>query len=161
MILAKRTILVEGPSDELIVHKAYMMSHNGREPLADGVDIINVRGLSFLRFLEIAAALQLHTSVVTDNDGQYDTTVLAKYAPYADHPTIRICADDRDELVTLEDQFLGCNQLAMMNTLLGTTFTDVRAMASHMKANKTDWALKVLDSDTPIEMPTYIRDAVA
>ena len=39
LIMSKRTILVEGPSDELIVQKAYKAQH-GRLPLEDGVDVI-------------------------------------------------------------------------------------------------------------------------
>ena len=40
MILAKRTILVEGPSDELLVLKTYLQKH-GKTPLQDGVEVIS------------------------------------------------------------------------------------------------------------------------
>src|SRR5690606_14824630 len=57
LLLADKAILVEGPSDELIVQKAYLQKHN-RLPIEDGIDIITVRGLSFKRFLEIADLLK-------------------------------------------------------------------------------------------------------
>jgi len=81
IILAKRTILVEGPSDELIIQKAYLQKHR-KLPIQNGVDVINVRGLSFLRFLDIGKELGLDIGVVTDNDGNYDERVTKKYEGY-------------------------------------------------------------------------------
>ncbi len=49
LMLARRCILVEGPSDELIVQRAYEDKH-GKLPLEDGVDVISVRSLAFKRF---------------------------------------------------------------------------------------------------------------
>ena len=45
LILSSKTILVEGPSDELIVQKAYKKKY-GKLPLEDGVDVISVGCLS-------------------------------------------------------------------------------------------------------------------
>ncbi|MEE8209154.1 MAG: AAA family ATPase, partial [bacterium] len=52
MILSKRSILVEGPSDELIVQKAYYQTHE-KLPLEDEVEVISVDSLAFKRFLDI------------------------------------------------------------------------------------------------------------
>ncbi len=41
MILASQTLLVEGPSDELVVQKAFLPTH-GRLPLEAGVEVISV-----------------------------------------------------------------------------------------------------------------------
>ena len=56
LILADKSILVEGPSDVLIVQKAYQLLNN-KLPLDDGIDIISIGGLSFKRFLDIAKLL--------------------------------------------------------------------------------------------------------
>ena len=56
LILAKQAILVEGPSDELIVQRAFK-DHHGVSPLARGVDVISVNSLAFKRFLQIAQRL--------------------------------------------------------------------------------------------------------
>lgn len=69
LILARRAILVEGPSDELIVQAAYVKRH-GKMPLDDGVDVISVNSLAFRRFLEIAVLLDRVVAVVIDNDGK-------------------------------------------------------------------------------------------
>ena len=82
LILADKAILVEGPSDELVVQKAYKQKH-GKLPLENGVDVISVRGLSFKRFLEIGKLLELDIRVVTDNDGKLDA-LKEKYKDYLD-----------------------------------------------------------------------------
>lgn len=48
LILSAKSILVEGPSDELIVQKAYKKEH-GKLPLEDGVDVISVGALAFFK----------------------------------------------------------------------------------------------------------------
>ncbi|MFD0575231.1 ATP-dependent nuclease [Dactylosporangium darangshiense] len=157
LVLAKRAILVEGPSDELIVTRAYRDEH-GRDPIADGVDIINVRGLSAARFLDLAVPLAKPVAVINDNDGDA-AKMEQRYDDYAayDFVSIHIGAG---EAVTLEPQVLAANDLARMNEILGTNYPTDEAMLAHMKADKTGWALKVFESEQPITMPQYIRDAV-
>src|SRR3546814_4634276 len=80
MVLSTRSILVEGPSDELIVQKAYIQK-NGKMPLEDGVEVISVNSLAFKRFLDIAKLLKTQVHIITDNDGDI-TTVAKKYKDY-------------------------------------------------------------------------------
>jgi AAA15 family ATPase/GTPase len=68
LILAERSILVEGPSDELVVQAAFLKV-KGKMPLDAGVDVIAVRSFAFKRFLDIAVLLNTQVDVVTDNDG--------------------------------------------------------------------------------------------
>ena len=100
MVLAKRAILVEGPSDELIVQRAYNQVH-GKTPLEDQVEVISVNSLAFKRFLDIAVLLDLDVTVVTDNDGDPEK-VRAKYAEYADRMNITMCYSNESALTTLE-----------------------------------------------------------
>lgn len=161
LVLAKRTILVEGPSDELIVQKAYVLRH-AKLPIQDRVDVLNVRGLSFARFLDIAKELAVETSVVTDNDGNHATKVVAKYAPYLIQPTtIKVFADTNDALPSLEEQIVACNELAALNAILGTTCADAAALLAHMKENKTECALRIFSTESPVTMPAYVWNAVA
>lgn len=81
IVLSKSAILVEGPSDELIVQRAYHDQH-GRLPIEDGIDVIDVGGLSAKRFLDIAHPLNRKVSVITDNDGKEPTEVEAKFSKY-------------------------------------------------------------------------------
>jgi len=159
VILAKKAILVEGPSDELIVQKAYKQKH-GKLPIEEGVDVINVRGLSFARFLDIAKELQKKVIVITDNDGDYKNNVLEKYKAYKDINTITICADDDNSAKTLEPQIVKCNSLDILNKIFGKTYSDTSLLITYMENNKTECALKLFETSEAISFPKYINEAV-
>ncbi len=160
LLLSARTILVEGPSDELIVQRAYRATH-GMLPLEDGVDVIAVGSLAFKRFLEIGAMLKLQMCVVTDNDGDV-AALREKYKDYlgGQHPTITICFDEDENCTTLEPQLLKANSLATLNEVFGTTHATGKALLEYMKRNKTDCALKVLTTTEALSFPEYIRRAI-
>ena len=159
MVLARRSLLVEGPSDELIVQKAYKQKYN-KTPLENGVEIITVNSLAFKRFLEIAHQLELDVSVITDNDGDAGA-VIQKYAQFATVDNIRVCYSTDNTLPTLEPHLFEVNGLAAMNKLLGRNDPDKEAMLEWMKNNKTDAALKIATSDADFIIPKYIEDALA
>lgn len=159
MILACKTLLVEGPSDELIVQKAFLQIY-GRLPLEAGIEVISVNSLAFKRFLDIARILKLEVGVIGDNDGKYAAKV-ASYAPYASEATIKIHIGQDDSLPTLEPQLVRATGLEKLNRILGKTFANEEDLADHMKTNKADTALKLFDSTEPIGIPGYIADAIA
>ena len=51
-VLASKVILVEGPTDDLIIQRAYL-DKCGHLPADDGIDIIAVESLAFKRFADI------------------------------------------------------------------------------------------------------------
>ena len=160
LILSAKTILVEGPSDELIVQKAYKVQH-GKLPLEDGVDVISVGSLAFKRFLEIGRLLKLDIRVVTDNDGD-SAALKIKFKDYLDgkEEKIKICYDTDDTCPTLEPQLLKANSLAVLNEVLGTSFDLKEKLLDYMKKNKTDCSLKILNSEKKMKFPRYICDAI-
>lgn len=161
LVLAKAVILVEGPSDELIVQRAYFDRHKKR-PIEDGVDVINVRGLSAKRFLDLAVPLTRRVAVVNDNDGNYLDNISAKYASYSQHNFISIHASDNNVLKTLEPQIVASAGLDVVNRVLDQSFkTDAEATA-HMtvSGNKTDVAVAFHDTSEKVTWPQYIWDAV-
>ena len=160
VVLAKKSILVEGPSDELVVQKAYVVK-KGKLPIEDGVDVVNVRGLSFSRFLDISKELGTATVVVTDNDGDYENKVDAKYVDYEKYKNILICRSDNNSLKTLEPQLASVNTLEKMNGVLGKQFTDKTSLVEYMTANKTEAGLKMFETRESINFPQYIHDAIA
>lgn len=164
LILSNRTILVEGPSDELVIQRAYQDKY-GKLPIEDGVDVISVRGLSFKRFLDIAKSVSKKVAVVTDNDGKYAERVTKKYSDYVGIPCVKICASDNDNLKTLEPQFVFVNQekLTELREVLGIKEDDYktwREVSEYMENNKTDWALGVFKSGKRFAYPEYITDAI-
>lgn len=171
LALAKKAILVEGDSDELVVQRAYMDANGGRLPIQDGIDVISV-GTAFLRFLELALALKIPAAVVTDNDGDI-AAVQKKYAAFEGKPSIRICFDpdvDTGGLMikeksfnynTLEPKILKANGLETLNKILGTTATTVDDLHLYMRTNKTECALAIFNSKTALTYPDYINQAIS
>jgi len=158
LILAKKAILVEGPSDELIVQKAYLLKH-GNLPIEDEIDVINVRGLSFKRFLEIAEALKINVAVVTDNDGDYQTKIEEKYKKYKKSFYIKIFADSDTSSETLESQIIKYNNLDILNKIFETSHSDENSLEKYMKNNKTECALKLFETDQKFTIPEYVKKA--
>jgi putative ATP-dependent endonuclease of the OLD family len=157
MILAQRSILVEGPSDELIVQKGFKQQH-GMLPLEAGVEVISV-GTSFKRFLDIAMRLSLRVAVVRDNDGDAEGK-LALFKNYSENQNIAICIDNDDEARTLEPQLVKANGRQTINKILGTDFVDDAGLLAFMEGNKTDVALKLFESNENLAIPEYIQGAI-
>jgi len=167
-LLCKKSILVEGDSDELIVQRAYIDSHK-KLPIQDGIDVISV-GTAFLRFLELSTKINKPVSVVTDNDGDIEA-LRKKYKAYEEILDVKICYDTSVETGdlnigdknfnynTLEPKLLKSNDLELMNRVLNTSIYDVDEMHRYMKANKTNVALKIFQSDVKIQYPHYIIDS--
>lgn len=171
LILAKRAILVEGDSDELVVQKAYLIT-KGKLPIEDGVDVISV-GTSFLRFMAVADKIGKPIAVVTDNDG--DVAALEKkYANYLGarmKKHVQVCFDhvvdtgtDIDGKAfnynTLEPKLLKENGRDNMNKNLGTSFESDEDLCKYMRANKTECALKVFETKETVRFPKYILDSI-
>ncbi len=159
LVLAMRAILVEGPSDELIVQRAYRDVH-GELPIQHGVDVISV-GLSFKRFLELAVPLKRQTAVVTDNDGHDPADIEARYSDFAKHGFVSVHVGAKPDGKTLEPQLLAANDRETLNEIFETAYGTDQELVDYMTANKTTCALAIFGSETTIKMPGYIQDAVA
>ncbi len=158
MVLAKRVILVEGPSDELVVQRAYL-DHTGKRPIEDGVDVLAVGALAFRRYLEIAVKLMRPVSVVTDNDGN-PQAVRARYGEYDGIESIKVCVSDDATARTLEPQLVKLNTIEALRRVLGRPFLDKAAAEKWMSNNKTDSALLIHDSEECLVYPEYITHAI-
>ncbi|MEQ9188355.1 MAG: AAA family ATPase [Cryomorphaceae bacterium] len=174
LVLSSNTILVEGPSDELIVSAAYY-SLNKRMPIEDGVDVLSVRGLSFKRFLDIANGLDKNISVVRDNDGDYKKKIEDNYEKYLEAGNVKLFYDKDDSLKTLEDHIAASNEVDTLNNILEYSLKTKIEIAEQMKSEKTSAALKIFtrmsseDSDLEIserkhkasfKFPKYILSCV-
>lgn len=154
-----KTILVEGPSDELIVQRAYWQKHK-RLPIDDGIDVITVRALAFKRFLEISDLLQIETHVITDNDGDIDA-LKKKYKDFDGKAKIHIHYDDDVTSKTLEPQLIKSNGLVALNKIFKTQFKNEAELLQYMSDNKTECALMIFNSEDDFIVPSYISNAFA
>lgn len=160
LLLARATILVEGPSDELIVQKAYEQRF-GHAPIDDGIDIISVQ-LTFKRFLELGEKLGRKIAVITDLDSDTDQDKARKrFQDYekADGNVKGFIGEVKDGR-TLEPQIVASAGLPKLNTIFGTAFTDDQDMVDLMTATKTDAALALLVTTEDVTFPAFINDAI-
>ncbi|MGP9577226.1 ATP-dependent nuclease, partial [Halomonas sp. AOP42-E1-40] len=114
--LSNRVILVEGPSDELVLKKIYYRKH-GRLPEQDGIDIIVVRGVGFDTFIAVGKEIGTKIHVLRDNDGDYERNVIAARLEYTDFPNIQLFSSESDLEFSLEPALIyaNANNLEMLD----------------------------------------------
>lgn len=150
--LSRKALLVEGPAEYILFEKFYrqITTHSPEE---DDVQIIDIRGLSFKRYLEIAKFTNSRTAVITDNDGDFQKNCIDKYTEYTDDENINIFYDSDNTKHTFEVVLYGDNA-----TLCDELFK--KDAIKYMLNNKTEAAFKLLSAEKPISVPAYIKRAI-
>ena len=180
-VLANKVILVEGPSDELILKKLYLTKH-GKLPEEDGIEILVVRGLGFETYLEIVKKIGIHTDVLKDNDGNYKANIAAYQDKYKAFPNIKFFSPEDNNLNSLEPALIAEHgkSLAALDAfakLILSTQTynlyekepDLVAKTAYLRnwfggetgngKKKVDSAMRIFDSDEAINYPAYLAGA--
>lgn len=164
-VLATKIILVEGPTDDLIIQRAYLDEYD-KLPSEDGIDIFVVDGLAFLRFCEIAKMIGKQIVIVTDNDGDISTHINKKYASYINDFHFSVESDE--SLKTIEPSVLAVNlEEGEPSEIFSKAVSSSRRikrnkeqMLSFMTSNKSEWAYRVFEAEENINYPEYIKDAI-
>lgn len=168
MVLAEKVILVEGPTEELILQRAYLDEYE-KLPISDGIDIIVVDSLAFKRYCDIAVMLNKRVVIVTDNDGDINTSINDKYKAYIGKDNLIFCYEKDEKLNTIEPSVLSVNcengepsqefrkAISKNNSMQSKTKQEILRF---MKNNKAEWALRVFDSTEKINYPEYIKNAI-
>lgn len=157
-VLAKKTLLVEGDAEFILMDAFYKKQPGGTTPEADGVHVIPV-GTSFKRYMELAKLLGIRTAVVRDNDKNYDANCVASYADYVTDD-IKVFSDPDNgrwtfEICIYQDNTGSCDSLFSVGRKSLT-------VQDYMLANKADAAFELLDkAQTTLVAPAYIQDAIA
>ena len=154
--LSQKVILVEGPSEYILIDKFYKKI-TGNSPEKDGVQIIDIRGLSFKRYLEIATLSGSRVAVITDNDHNYEDKCKKRYSTYENYNNIRIFYEQNNDMYTFELVMYNLNK-ELCNKLFN--FNDNNACIEYMKNNKTECALKLLNKVEDVLVPKYIEEAI-
>lgn len=167
-VLAEKIILVEGPTDELIIQRAYLDEY-GRLPMDDGIDVIVVDSLAFKRYCDIAVLLKKKMVIVTDNDGNIQKNINDKYSDYIGESNLFFVYEKNEDLNTIEPSVLEVNcengeptelfkkVVSKKNSMKNKSKQEV---LDFMKNNKAEWALRMFDSENKINYPEYIKDAI-
>ncbi len=169
--LASKVILVEGPTDDLIIQRAYKDKY-GKLPHEDGIDIIVVDSLAFKRYCDIALLMGKRIVVVTDNDGDIKKNIQEKYADYLDREEITIYYEENPDLYTIEPSVLNVNCengqpvedfkiIISSESRCSLKSRDYAGILDFMINNKTEWAFRVFEAEKCIQYPIYIQKVVA
>lgn len=168
LVLAERIILVEGPTDDLIIQRAFF-DQNGVLPSEKGIDIIVIDSLAFKRYCDIAILMKKKIRVVTDNDGSIQTKILQKYSDYLDNEFIEFIYENDETLRTIEPSVVNANcvkgkvtdvfkkAISKQNSMMKKNNDEILGF---MSANKAEWAMRVFEAEENIEYPRYIKDAI-
>ena len=166
--LASKVVLVEGPTDDLIIQRAYFDQHE-RLPADDGIDIIAVESLAFKRYADIALLMHKDVAIVTDNDGDIEANIKLKYEDYLDRDNLHFFYETDERLKTIEPSVLSANcengqpTMRFKNIISkngSLVARDYNGILDFMKGNKTEWAFRVFDAEDRIHYPQYIYDVI-
>lgn len=150
--LAKKAILVEGPSEYMLMETFYETCTNS-SPESDDVHVIDVRGLSFKRYLDIAKLTGCKVAVMTDNDTDYQKCCVDKYSDYTSDPNIEVFYETDNAKRTFEFILYGDNQ-ALCDTLFASSALE------YMLSNKTEAAYMLMSQEKQIAVPDYIKRGI-
>lgn len=150
--LSKKTILIEGPSEYMLVAKFYEII-TGHLPEEDDVAVIDVRGLSFKRYLDIAKQTGSKVAVITDNDMDYKKYCVDRYSEFSENNNIGIFYHSNNEQNTFEIVFYYDNTI-----LCNRLFKD--DAVNYMLRNKTEAAFRLLLEEQSLVVPDYITRAI-
>ena len=184
IVLSQKIILVEGPSDELLLKKIYCEKYS-KLPEEDGIDIIVVRGIGFKHYLNIAKHIKTKVNVIKDNDGSYNKNIEV-YSQQFDYDNINFFSEKNDTLKSLEPSLIEANskdiktletlakialstkafnELNAKITLLDKKlyFTSVYVGENGDKnygAKKVDSAIRIFENSQPVNYPAYLLEAL-
>lgn len=169
-LLADKVILVEGPTEELIIQRAYKDQHD-KLPIENGIDVITINSLAFKRYCDLALLVKKPLNIVSDNDGDIQNNIISKYKGYSDEhgDLIKVFYEKNEDFHTIEPSVLDVNstdsgtlikfkRVISKNNSMLTKNND--ELIDFMTNNKAEWGLRVFDSSESIEYPKYIKDAI-
>ena len=166
--LSEKVVLVEGPTDDLIIQRAYKDKY-GHLPIEDGIDIIVVDSLAFKRYCDIAVLMNKEVVVVTDNDGDIKKNIVEKYSDYKDNSLLTFIYEEDESLNTIEPSVLAVNSengepnqtfkeiISVNDSMLKKNYEEI---LKYMTNNKVEWAFRVFEAENTIIYPEYIKHVI-
>jgi len=183
--LSRKVVLVEGPSDELILKKIYKDINNGSLPEQNGIDIIVVRGVGFKTFIAIGKEIGTAINVLRDNDGNYENNVVKAREDYKDFPNIKLVSSTNNDEFSLEpamilanagsEKELGAFAKIVLSTKTFNLFTAKPNFAEKLEfivewfksgdgdgkgKKKVDAAIRVFETDKPLIYPAFLAEVL-
>nr|WP_276511045.1 TOPRIM nucleotidyl transferase/hydrolase domain-containing protein [Eoetvoesiella caeni] len=157
IVLAKKIVLVEGPSDEIVFERVFRDVH-GKPPMQCGIDVLSMRGLSLARGLELCAALNKSVSTLRDNDGIEPADLRSPVEKWLKAGARELFIGEVADGKTLEPQLIKHCGEPLLREILG--ITPAADLLTWMTREKTEAALRISETTKKIVPPPYILDAV-
>ncbi len=168
LLLSKKVILVEGATEFLLFPKIYQQL-TGKNIEEDGISIISCNGISFSRYLNLFNDKDKSNKkimVLTDND-KNNSKIQESISYNNDNPNKHIFLDNSKENWTWEVCFYNLNKNILDNLISVDEDAkylfhekDYGKVLGKMLNNKVDTAYTMLNSNIPLEIPQYIKDAI-
>lgn len=166
LLLAENIILVEGPTEALLVPEFYEQI-TGHTIEADGIVVISCNGISYKRYLDVAKSAKKKIAVITDNDGKLDRINQAQQFNEENYDQHIFMGCTTDEW-TWEACILAINEEELEDIVKvkddshylfhGKNYGPV---LGKMLNNKVDTAYEMLTSEKVFAVPQYVQDAIA
>ena len=157
LVLARKLVIVEGPTDEMLFNRAYFDS-SGKYPIDDEIDVVT-QGTRNRRALELCHVLNRSVAVLRDVDKQTPEYWKDKAKEYLKDGEREMFIGLREAGETLEPQVIFANQTQepTLKTIVGCP--EEQDLCSYMTSNKTEVAWLIANSPTTINYPQYFLDA--
>lgn len=165
LLLSKKTILVEGATEFLVVPLFYQKLI-GKTIEEDEVTVVSCNGLSYKKYLEIAEETNKKIAVITDNDGSQDRINESNaYNSSHSRQHVFMGSDVKDwtwEVCLYEKNKSSLDRL--VETKPGVKYLyhdkDYGAVLGKMLNNKVDVAYLMVVSEEDFVAPQYVKDAI-
>jgi len=157
IVLARKIVLVEGPSDEIVFERVFQDTY-GKRPMECGIDVLSMRGLSLARGLELCAALNKPVAALRDNDGIEPVELRESVGAWLRKGERELFVGEVAYGKTLEPQLIHYSGEALLRDVLGVSAK--ADLLRWMSREKTEAALRIGTSSKKIVPPTYMLEAV-
>ncbi|WP_200884239.1 ATP-dependent nuclease [Clavibacter michiganensis] len=158
IVLAKKAVLVEGPTDEMVFSSAYAKTHGGKQPMEDGIDVISMAGLALKRGLQLGAALDRRMAAVRDNDGRDPSHWITPLSSWTKAGVREVFIGEPQLGRTLEPQFAQVNTEDILRRNL--SIPEEAEVEEWLTDHKTEWGFRVSLKPDAFTYPKYILDAI-
>lgn len=156
LVLARKVVLVEGPSDEIIFERVFG-DRFGQRPMEAGIDVVSMRGLALARCLELCQAIDKPAAVMRDNDGVEPAELRETVKQWLDGKKRELFIGAVADGHTLEPQLVKANGEEHLREVLGIAAR--ASLDTWMTREKTEGAIRIAESDKALTPPEYMRAA--
>lgn len=157
LVTADRIVLVEGPSDEIVLERFYRDKY-GKRPVEDGIDVISLRSLSLNRYLELVSLLGKRCAAIRDLDKKDPDTLRSELKEWLLPNICELFLGKPENGATLEPQLITANEEELLRKVL--KLKSDSDLPTWMTNNKTEAAIRIADAEESLNPPSYIVEAM-